>query len=740
MKRINNFKKLLNFFGKKNFYIFNQRLQKFQFKADQYAKKNLIIKDENEIFAIEQEEKNKNLVKFKNKKDFNLFLTSMENSQILLKNILANKNLLNLDLLFLTIKQLKNNFENFPRILAEKKKLDSENKKLNKNYEHDILMPFSTFSENWVYLEFLELTEKMILQKIENNFEKCSFTILLLFDFDFRYPSKNLINKWLETGLFNFSENNQIENYSKNDFNLEGQEWILKLSNKLIVNRKNDFEDFKKLEEFFSSFNDYIYENFDKFKANQKIIFLLNFENARKIVNFKNFLFQKIDYDCLIHISNLQINTLFKLMKIFEENNNNNFSEIIINKINNKIQENKDELKIDNIFQITEIFEKKEYYFLQNIIIENFHRFVYLDNYESDNRNPPNILYILNFYLKECTKKKFLSESLIEYVSENFLLLNSDFYDFENFIDVYYCLTLNNFYSEKFLDENFVYYIKDLFQKKIMLLEDKNNLEKNLEDKNKNHYLFLYLDLLWSFLTNNYSFLKKNDFINNDVNELLKNLKKENWNLLEYDYLQQEKMKQINFYLSIMGIDQFFDVENNIIFEKNKIPIFNQILEKKLSIIKNISKEKEDFYLLLNDKKIPIFILNEEYYYKTIENYIETSISLKMNNIGKTKLEMIKKEHKNYLIITIEDYIQNNYELYTMILKDDHFLKKNDFDIIIDKIQNDSVFTKLVDNLKKKYFDIEKKFEEAISEEEEDYKKIPEIEDDYPVSDDEDYR
>ena len=729
MKKINNFKNLLRFLGKKNLYTFNQRLQRFQFKADEYSNNNLLIKNEDNLLLLEKEEENKNLVEFKNKKDFRLFLTSMENSQILLKNMLKNNHLLDLDLLFLTIKQLKNNFKNFDKILSKKKQKDLENEKLDKNYKKDILIPFSSFIENYIYLKFLELAEKILLEKLNGNFEKCSFVMLLLFDFDFRNPSKKLINKWLDSGLYTFSENNDID--------LEGQEWILKLGNKFILNRKKDFKDLKKLENFFFHFNDFIYENFEKYGSNQKIIFLINFENAKKIVNFKNLLLKKIDYDLLNASSNLKINTLFKLLKIFEENNKNNLVETLVNKINNKIKESNEELKIDNIYQITEIFEKKKFIYLQNTIIDNFHRFIYLDNYEFENKNPNNILFILNFYLKQTSKKDFLSESLIEYISENFLLLNSDFYDFENFIEIFYTLTLNNFYSEKFLNENFVFYIKDLFQKKIMLLEDKHYPDENFKIEKKN-YLFLYLDLLWAYLTNNYNFLEKNDFINHDVSDLLINLKKENWNLLKYDNIQKEKMKQINFYLSKMGLGKFFDIENNLIFEKNKNSVFYKIIKRKFQITKNIINEQDQFFLLYNDLKIPIFIMDENFYFKTIENYIDSSVILKMNKIGKTKLEIIKNENKNYLIITIKDFIENNYELFRIILKDDHFLKRNDFDVIIDEIQNDKVFENLVQSLKKRFFDIEKK--EKYFEIDQENHKIPEIEDEYPVSDDEDYK
>ncbi|MBY0425070.1 MAG: hypothetical protein K2Q22_05485, partial [Cytophagales bacterium] len=234
--------------------------------------------------------------------------------------------------------------------------------------------------------------------------------------------------------------------------------------NKLIYNRKKDLEPIiESLGKLLYYLNDNTYEHFEKYEKNKQIIFVVNFESAKKIIPLTNNLIKKIDFEIFENCLDLKLNTLIKFLIILDSYNKKNLSEVLASKIIQKFHtsDGEGDFQLDNFHLVEKIFNIDSLQILQNTIIKNFHKIFYSDIYEEENCTN-NFLLILSFYLRESKRTNFLSEVLMQFICENFLKLDQDLYDFENFINLYHNLTLHNYYSEKFFDDNFIFEMREV--------------------------------------------------------------------------------------------------------------------------------------------------------------------------------------------------------------------------------------------------------------------------------------
>lgn len=642
-------------------------------------------------------------------KESEIFQSSASGQYLIFKNFkdnLTKKNIKKLiNILKLLIKN-NNNFENF----------NIKNKKFRKKYnsQREITI-YSTFK--YPYSLLANTNNKDYKEIYDFNlyrYEKVYNYKLKILDYYNKYidillqKTNNDYYKMYKYIPYDI-RNQQLINcyYYANKYKLEYTELNINDINKIFINIKNYFKNFKKIIKI--SLDDEIKnnkniiniknKNYDKLNNNNSI-FNINYNlNNKKNKNLYNTLFFNNkdindNYNLLFLLNKLSIKNYYFINDDFK---NINISNDCLYIINNNI-------KINNIKNIKKILIKMYYNIDYFNIIKYLIKHYNIVFYKINNINNNNYYYIYCLKKNKINNLKYINNK-INFIINEFLL--NDLNNIKN--NIYYLKNIT------YLDKNYIEKIKkfnNLYNNKIYQNIINNNNNKIINNKYLNSYkkdkkfvnnFYVEMNTNYQIFTLIYNIENQN--LNNQNKSILKNrlyrlfyvyIDENEFNKLYYKILNK-KLKDVDILLKIFGKPKKIkETFKNKYIEMDANMIYNNIKNNTKINIKNILDFGGGNCKIINKLGILLNLNKKNVHCCDIKNITKlNNITFKLINSNE-KLPYKNKQFDCIIIRKVISYI-NNFdfvikELYRILKKNgilyiEEYSAINDYDYLICDIQ-----------------------------------------------------
>ena len=428
---------------------------------------------------------------FDNKQDFLDFVTTVDNNAVLVDFAIRFERFLDLDGVFVIFDKIKDNLTNMGQYkrqaMQDYEKTKGSRSGLSVNPKSLVFLAYTDFIEDLDYLYFRKLVMK-VLKAPEPEYHKLVILYKTLLDFDEGFMDHELnarIFKEVDPKAPRHEEL-IVETAAPNVLYY----WLYMLSYQ--INELSGFSnaEYKKTA---SRLEELIAKNIDKLSDKTVILCVfISEELGAELKGFKRLILKSAEASIVSGVRQLDTRQKLQLAHILlRKKKTKSLLDLVLGYVSADLNGAAERVTLSSFTQLYELYSRSGSETFRQAAMKSFSLLDFLHEDYSK-------LFIARFYLSGLVELRLVNDVRLSFVADYLDSLAPEDYDVENFVFVYYRLTLYGYYSENFA-KKYTEHIQSLFKGKTLLDSPKDVQSAGTYTEDVESML---LKVVWAYLVN----------------------------------------------------------------------------------------------------------------------------------------------------------------------------------------------------------------------------------------------